>query len=120
MDKPGRLHLNFLNPLQYPKSVQQWRIERDEVVGVRKEAKKTGRIDDGISCQKKVLEFATNGYWASLYTWEKLPEIVVEPDRRLVGRVATVQGCLRVATEKEWRRLLEISENCEDEGFRHR
>jgi predicted nucleic acid-binding protein len=102
-----------------PTSVHPWRMERDEVVGARKDAKKAGKIDDGFSVQKKVLEFASNGYWASLYAWEKLPEIVVEPDRRLIGRVLTVPGCLRVATEREWRRLIEISRNCEDEGFRH-
>ncbi len=102
-----------------PPSVRQWRLEREDVGLVRKTERKTGKIDDGIACQKRVLELAANGYWAALYGWDQLSGIATEPDRRLLSRVTTVQGCMRVAIEKDWRKLLEIAEECESEGFRH-
>lgn len=100
-------------------NVEDWLIEREEFVRNQSDGKKRGKQDDGIAVQKQVLDLVTNGYWRSLLDWPKFDETLSPIDRNLVSRVSTLAGFTKVNTEKDWRRLIEIRDLCEDEGYRH-
>lgn len=99
-------------------SIDDWLIKKEEFSQNQSEGRKRGKQDDGITIQKQVLELVTNGYWLSLMEWSKFEDTLAPDDRSLILRVCTLAGFTRVNTEKNWRRLLEIKNRCEGEGFR--
>jgi hypothetical protein len=40
------------------------------------------------------------------------------PERDLLMKAVTVQSALRIALDKDWRRLIDLKRRCEGEGFR--
>jgi len=96
----------------------QWAVSKEDYRKSKIEGKKQGLQDDGISLQKTVLDLTTSGYWLALLKWPKLTNIVLPVDRTLIIRASTIPGFLKVNIEKDWKRLLEIRETCEEEGFR--
>lgn len=96
----------------------QWTVSKEDHRRAKTEGKKQGMQDDGIAVQKAVLDLTTDGYWQALLKWPKLSSVIQPADRNLLIKASTVQGFLKVNIEKNWRRLLEIKEICEDEGFR--
>lgn len=99
--------------------IDNWLIEKEEFSRNQSDGRKRGKQDDGIVVQKQVLELVNSGYWQSLLEWPKIENILPPVDRSLVSRVCTLAGFMKVNTEKDWRRLIEIRNRCEEEGFRH-
>lgn len=100
-------------------TIDAWLIGKEEYSQNRTEGRKKGKQDDGIVLQKQVLDLVVNGYWQALLNWQQFDNVVSPVDRSLVSRAATVNGFTKVNTEKDWKRLIEIRNRCEDEGFRN-
>jgi hypothetical protein len=98
--------------------LDQWLIGKSDFNKVKKENRKQGIQDNGIALQSTLLELATNGYWRTLLKSPKSNEILSSTDRLLVSKASTTEGFIRVTREKDWLRLMEIKQNCDDEGFR--
>lgn len=98
--------------------LDQWMVSKDDFRQVKSEGRKQGLQDDGISIQKTVFDLAASGYWIALLKWPKSALLIPMPERNLLIKASTVPGFLKINTEKEWRKLLEIKQSCEDEGFR--
>lgn len=106
-------------PFRLDSSALDWSIGRDEVKAERKDARRRGVQDDGIALQKLVVEKSANGFWRSLIEWSQLRQHVFGPDVDLLRRASTPPGALKISSEREWKRLKELAELCELEGFRH-
>lgn len=98
--------------------LEHWSVSKEDYRKERHGGKKQGKQDDGIVLQKTVLDLTTSGYWEALLKWPRFGEFVFPEDRKLVVKASTLQGFMKINIEKNWRRLLEIRETCEDEGFR--
>lgn len=99
-------------------NLRQWTVSKEDYRKAKSEGKKQGMQDDGIALQKTVLDLTASGYWQALLNWPKLTNLIVPAERNLLIRASTIQGFMKVNIEKDWRKLLEIREMCEDEGFR--
>jgi len=95
-----------------------WLVSRDIAREHQTDARKQGKRDDVIALQQQLLTLASTGYWAALARWPNLSANATDTQRTLVGKASTVGGFMRIATEKDWRRLSEIRTACEDAGFR--
>lgn len=104
--------------LELGEAVDLWTISKDDAKGKRKDGRQQGRQDDGISRQKMVVDLAGQGYWKALAEWDGVRRFVFGPDMELLRKATTSQGVMRIATEKQWRKLVELKSLCEDEGFR--
>jgi hypothetical protein len=82
------------------------------------ESKKAGELDDSISVQKQVLDLVTSGYWLALYKWPASGGIFTPGEISLLSKASTLNGFMKIALEKDWRRLLEVRDKASDEGFR--
>ena len=100
-------------------AARSWLVSKDEERALRTNAHKQGRQDDAISLQRRLLAQASSGYWLALSQWPQLPSLATETQRALVTKASTVQGFMRIATERDWRRLAEVQQACEEEGFRY-
>jgi hypothetical protein len=98
--------------------IDQWIVSKDEFNRVKADGKKLGMQDDGIGLQKTVLALTTNGYWTALLKWPNATTLLLPTERNLVTKASTTQGFMRINIEKDWRKLLEIRQRCEGEGFR--
>lgn len=96
----------------------KWTVSKEDYRKAKFEGKKQGMQDDGIALQKSVLELTATGYWQALLKWSKLMDFILPAERNLIVRASTIQGFMKVNIEKDWRRLLEIKDACEEEGFR--
>lgn len=94
-------------------------ISRDEHRLHLNEAKKQGTIDDGISLQREALNLCMSGYWAGLSRWNAARDHFTPMDISLLTRAGTVNGFVKITSEKDWKRLLLLKKTAEDEGFRH-
>lgn len=102
-----------------PAALEKWVVSQESFKKVKAEGRKQGAQDDGIALQKEILDLVTAGYWKAILKWSKVDVVLPPPDRSLVTRASSLQGFMRINSEKDWRRLLEIKEACEEEGFRH-
>ena len=84
-----------------------------------KEGTKQGAMDDGITLQQQVLSLCTSGYWATLNRWPGSPNYFTPLDVALLTKAGTVNGFVKIANEKDWKRLLHLKKIAENEGFRH-
>jgi len=84
----------------------------------QKAGRKQGAQDDAISLQKEIFDKSVNGYWNALYRWPTVSQYVFGPDLRLLGKAASIQTIGKV-TVRDWKKLKEMSQLCEDERFRH-
>ena len=100
-------------------AIDAWLIGKEEFSQNRTEGRKQGKQDDGIVLQKQVLDLVIRGYWQSLMNWQRFESTVSPVDRSLVSRAASISGFTKVNTEKDWKRLIEIRNRCEEEGFRY-
>lgn len=98
--------------------LEQWAVTKDEFKKAKAEGKKQGVQDDGIALQKAVLDLTTSGYWTALLKWPKFLELLPVAERNLVMKASTPVGFMKIGLEKDWRKLLELRQLCEDEGFR--
>jgi hypothetical protein len=103
-----------------PGKLLQWKISKDDFRKAKYEGKKQGMQDDGISMQKTILDLVTSGYWLALLKWPNSVTMIPASERNLLIKASTVSGFMKINTEKEWRKLLEIRQKCEEEGFRNR
>lgn len=100
--------------------LEYWTVTKDEFKKAKAEGKKQGIQDDGIALQKAVLDLTTSGYWTALLKWPKFLELHPVAERNLVLKASTPNGFMKISLEKDWRKLLELRELCEDDGFRMR
>lgn len=107
-----------IQPLAHGPNI--WTVSTVVAKQAKVEARKQGVQDDGIALQKLILELVTLGYWSALLQWPKLSDVVTPMDRSLLSRASTISGFMRINIEKNWRKLIEIRQSCEDAGFRHR
>jgi hypothetical protein len=102
----------------FTRQLDRWTVSKDDFKKAKEEGKKQGMQDDGIELQKTVLDLTSSGYWLALLKWPKVKELLLPADRNLVIKASSLQGFMKINIEKDWRRLLEIRQLCEDEGFR--
>ncbi|CAN7530715.1 AIPR family protein [Pseudoxanthomonas sp. LjRoot143] len=100
-------------------SALAWSIDRDASRAEVRQARQQGSQDDGISLQQQIWSKSENGYWQALLAWESVGEHVFGPELELLRKAASPLTVARVATERDWKRLREVGERCEGEGFRH-
>lgn len=98
--------------------LEQWVVTKDEFKKAKAEGKKQGIQDDGIALQKAVLDLTTGGYWTALLKWPRFLELLPVAERNLVLKASTPNGFMKISLERDWRKLLELRQLCEDEGFR--
>jgi hypothetical protein len=98
--------------------IDQWIVSKEEFKRAKADGKKAGMQDDGIGIQKTVLDLTSGGYWTALLKWPKATNLLPPAERNLVLKASTIQGFMKINTEKDWRKLLDIKKLCEDEGFR--
>lgn len=100
--------------------IEQWIVSKEDFKKAKADGKKLGIQDDGINVQKAVFDLVSSGYWGELLKWPKAMDLLTPVEYDLVVKVSTTQGFTRVNREKDWRKLIEIKQNCEEEGFRRR
>ncbi len=105
-------------PITLSKKLDQWMVSKDDFRRVKSDGRKQGGLDDGIALQKTILQLSTSGYFEALLRWPKASNYISSPERNLLIRASTLSGFMKINTEKDWRKLLEIKQACEDEGFR--
>lgn len=98
--------------------IEQWIVSKEDFKKAKADGKKLGMQDDGIGLQKTVLDLTAGGYWAALLKWPQTANLLSPAERNLVVKASTVQGFMKINIEKDWRKLLEIRQLCEEEGFR--
>lgn len=96
----------------------EWSIDKDESKSEVKQARQQGVQDDGISLQQQIWSKSENGYWQALLQWERVGEHVFGPELDLLRKAASPLTVAKLATERDWKRLRDIGERCESEGFR--
>ncbi|MBY0579187.1 MAG: AIPR family protein [Burkholderiales bacterium] len=94
-------------------------ISKEEFNLQKTEEKKQGAIDDGISIQETILGLTTSGYWNALYLWDQSRELFTPQELSLLLKASTIQGVFKIALEKDWRRLIQVRDKADDEGFRY-
>ena len=99
-------------------ATENWAKPRDEAKRERIEERRKGAQDDAILLQKEIIALAKSGYWKALYEWDPGSLHVMGPERDLLMKAVTVQSALRIALDKDWRRLIDLKRRCEGEGFR--
>lgn len=95
-----------------------WVVSKIEYREKKSAGKRQAQQDDGISLQMQIIDLTQKGYWKSLLTWSNLSSHTTPNEQGLITKASTSQGVLRVSLEKDWRKLMEIKERCESEGFR--
>jgi hypothetical protein len=98
--------------------LEQWIVSKEEFKKTKVEGKKLGMQDDGITLQKTVLDLTSSGYWTALLKWPQTTDLLPPAERTLVTKASTLQGFMKINIEKDWRKLLDIKQLCEEEGFR--
>ncbi len=93
-------------------------VGADEFKARTRDGVAEGAIDDSISIQGKVLELTSSGYFMKLYYWSDFTSHFSPLDKALVLKASTLQSFMKIPSEKDWKRLLEIRSRAEDEGFR--
>lgn len=96
----------------------EWSIDKDESKSEARQAKRQGVQDEGISLQQLVWSKSESGYWRAILEWEKVDEHVFGPDLELLRKAASPSTVAKLGTERDWKRLRDIGERCESEGFR--
>ena len=104
---------------QLDKTALEWSIDREQYQSERKQDRRQGAQDDGISLQQQIWSKSESGYWQALLAWDNIGEHVFGPEVDLLRKAASPVTAARLASERDWKRLREISERCEVEGFRH-
>jgi hypothetical protein len=98
--------------------IEGWVVSKREFKKEKADGKKLGMQDDGISLQKKILDLTTGGYWTALLKWPRTTTLLPPAERNLVIKASTLQGFMKINIEKDWRKLIEVKQRCEGEGFR--
>lgn len=99
-------------------SAREWSIDKDESKSEVKQARQQGVQDDGISLQQQIGSKSENGYWQALLGWQRVGEHVFGPELDLLRKAASPLTVAKLATERDWKRLGDIGDRCEREGFR--
>ncbi len=104
--------------VERPDALDPWLLGKDDFNKAKKDGRKQGVQDNGIALQSAALESVLNGYWQALLKSPKMNELISPTDRSLVSRAGTIDGFHRITKERDWIRLQEIKQQCDDEGFR--
>jgi len=100
-------------------SVADWTVDRETDKQRRRNERSDGALDDGISLQQQVFQRTESGYWAALYQWGPIKQLVFGPDLTLLARAGSLKTVTSIVADRDWRRLRTIGSTCELEGFRH-
>jgi len=100
--------------------IEQWIVSKEDFRKAKADGKKLGMQDDGIALQQTVLDLTTGDYWAALLKWPQTTNLLSPAERSLVIKASTINGFMKINIEKDWRKLIEIKQRCEDEGFRQK
>jgi hypothetical protein len=106
-----------VSPVQ--RQIDQWIVSKEDFKKAKADGKKLGVQDDGIGLQKTVLDLTS--LWllgSNCSTGHKRPICSLPAERNLVIKASTVQGFMKINMRRSWRKLLEIKQLCEEEGFR--
>lgn len=95
-----------------------WALSQQDARGAALDARRQGGQDDAISLQRRLLGMVERGYWRNLLQWPDLASTVTASQRSLISKASTVQGFMKIALERDWRRLDEAQRTCEDAGYR--
>jgi hypothetical protein len=95
-------------------------IDKDEFRLQKADGKKQAAIDDGINIQEKVFALTFSGYWKALLAWPNYATLFSTTDRSLILKASSTQSVVKIALEKDWKKLLKLKEVAEEEGFRHK
>jgi hypothetical protein len=104
--------------IPYASTVHGIAISKDSHEEKKVDGRKQGQVDDAIDLQSKLLHLTESGYWTSLYSWSQSSAYLSPTDRALVLKASTLQGFMKIALQKDWKRLAAIRKTVEDEGFR--
>jgi len=97
-----------------------WAVSREVAKGAAIDARRQGEQDDTISLQKRLLVLVEQGFFLNLLQWSEFNSTLTESQRSLVSKASTLKGFMRIALERDWRRLDEVRKICEDAGYRER
>lgn len=106
--------------IPYEDSLRDITISKDTYEEQKADSKKQVLVDDGIDLQSRLLRLTESGYWAALHAWPSSTSNFSPTERALVLKASTLQGFMKIAQQKDWKRLASIREAAEDEGFRHK
>lgn len=98
--------------------IENWIVSKEEFKRTQTDGRKNGMQDDGISLQEKILDLTKVGYWTALLRWNQAKKLLTTTELNLVNKASTLQSFMNINNEKDWRKLLKIREQCEEEGFR--
>lgn len=93
-------------------------LSKDQFRDAKKEARKQGVEDDGISLQTSLYEFVVAGYWKQLSQWHKLEQYATPDEITLIRNASTERSFLKINSKIVWKRLSDLKDRLEKEGFR--
>jgi hypothetical protein len=103
--------------VKFGSSLAEWTVTREEKVERERESRSRGRIDNSISRQQEVYRLAASGYWADLLAWPGLTECADPANRDVLRRASSVKGVTQLATDRQWKLLLDLRDRCEKAGW---
>lgn len=99
-------------------AVERWSVDKEEDRARGRDDRQQGAQDDGIARQAEIVRLAKIGYWQAMNKWDQLERHVFGTERTLVQRASTIIGVTRITMDRDIRKLLDIKDRCEGEGFR--
>jgi len=105
-------------PLPSTASLDGYLMEKSEGKTRAKDDRKQGQCDDAISLQTEVLTLTQSHFWSILSLWKRLPDFTIPSERELITKASTVAGFSKITRGRDWKKLLELKDRCEIEGFK--
>lgn len=102
----------------WEQSFDLWSVAKHDFRQRKKDNKKIGEIDDGLSAQTKVIELCVQGYWGSLNKWDDEKLLFTPSEKSLLARAMSYKAVIKISIESDWRKLIGMRVKAEDEGFR--
>lgn len=90
-------------------------VSKDEVRGMKREAKVQQKVDTGISAQAEVFNLGAE-YWEELRSWGRKQSVLSGEQERLVSVAARMPRM--IPDDRQSANLLKIKHRLEEEGFR--
>lgn len=92
-------------------------IPKIEFDRLREAGENEGAEDDIISLQKQVLDLTTKGYWQTILSWHKCNDLFTPMEKELVKKASTINGFMRITSDRDWGKLIKLKARAEEEGF---
>ena len=93
-------------------------MSKDEFLETKREARKQGVEDDGISLQTSLYQQVLAGYWKLLSQWNQLEQYATPEEIKLIRNASTERGFLKINSKIVWKRLADLKDRIESEGFK--